>query len=281
VFSLSIIHRVTRRALASGALQPIATQTTLLSDDGVRFVVRAVSSLVRKDQARRAAMATDPLGDYDPDLFVADLAPSHYILLNKFPLLGGHVLLVSRRFERQELLLTVEDFAALITCLGQVDGLGFYNGGAEAGASQLRKHLQLVPVPLARDSSDEVPMERVLDAGARLSFKHAFARVPPQSTDLVFYALYRELLHRCGISAVAAAEGELQSAPYNLLVRRSWMLVVPRSRACFESIPVNALGFAGSLFVRSQGDLERVRAVGPMQVLRAVAMPQDRALNDQ
>src|SRR3989442_14401444 len=40
-----------------------------------------------------------------------------------------------------------------------------------------------------------------------------------------------------------------------------------------------ALGFAGSLFVRSQKELERVRAVGPMQVLRAVAMPQDRARN--
>jgi len=38
---------------------------------------------------------------------------------------------------------------------------------------------------------------------------------------------------------------------------------------------VNGLGFAGSLFVRSQQDLGRVRAVGPMQVLRAVAIPQD------
>ena len=93
----------------------------------------------------------------------------------------------------------------------------------------------------------------------------------------MLHSLYRELLHRCGISAVADAEGDVQSAPYNLLVRRSWMLVVPRSCACFESIPVNGLGFAGSLFVRSQDDLDRVRAVGPMQVLRAVAMPEDGA----
>ena len=51
------------------------------------------------------------------------------------------------------------------------------------------------------------------------------------------------------------------------------MLVVPRSRERFESISVNALGFAGSLFLRSQEELDRVRATGPMQVLRAVAMP--------
>lgn len=273
MFSLSIVQDAMRRALADGALQPIETQTILLDSDGVRFVLRTVSSLARKDDARQGAAAADPLGDYDRSLFVADLAPSHYILLNKFQLLAGHVLLVTRRFERQERLLTVEDFAALLACLGEGDGLGFYNGGVEAGASQRRKHLQLVPLPLARESADEVPMERVLGSGSRLPFRHAFARLAPQATAPMLHALYRELLHRCGISAVAAAEGELQSAPYNLLVRRGWMLVVPRSRACFESIPVNGLGFAGSLFLRSQEELDRVQAVGPMQMLRAVATP--------
>jgi ATP adenylyltransferase len=273
VFSLSIVQEAMQRALAEGALHPTETQTVLLDSDGVRFIVRSVSSLVRKDKARDAASATDPLGDYDASLFVDHLAPSHYILLNKFPLLAGHLLLVTRRFERQEQLLTAEDFAALSACLSEVDGLGFYNGGVEAGASQPRKHLQLVPLPLAPRSPDAVPIERVLDSGARLPFRHTFARLAPQATAAALHALYRELLHQCGISAIAAAEGELQSAPYNLLVRRSWMLVVPRSRACFESMPVNALGFAGSLFVRSQEDLDRVRAVGPMQVLRAVALP--------
>jgi ATP adenylyltransferase len=49
------------------------------------------------------------------------------------------------------------------------------------------------------------------------------------------------------------------------------MLVVPRSREHFESISVNALGFAGSLFVRNRGELELVRKSGPMKILRQVA----------
>jgi len=277
VFSLSIVQEATRRALANGTLQPIETRPLLLDSDGVRFVVRAVSSLTHKDEARQAAPAADPLGDYDPTLFVCDLGPSHYVLLNRFPLLAGHVLLVTRRFERQERLLAVEDFAALITCLSEVDGLGFYNGGVEAGASQPRKHLQLVPLPLAPESPDDVPMERVLGGGARLVFRHAFERLRPQVTAPLLQDVYRELLRRCGISAAAAADGEVHSAPYNLLVRRRWMLVVPRSRACVGSISVNGLGFAGTLFVRSEEDLDRVRAVGPMQVLRAVAIPRDAA----
>ena len=118
-------------------------------------------------------------------------------------------------------------------------------------------------------------MERLLGSGSQPPFRHAFARLAPQATAPELHALYGELLDRCGISAVATQEGEVHSAPYNLLVRRGWMLVVPRSRERFESISVNGLGFAGSLFLRSQEELDRVCAMGPMQVLRAVAMPLD------
>jgi len=95
MFSVSHAQDVTRRALAAGALEPIETQTTLLDDGGVRFVVRAVSSLVRKDRSRHAAIA-DPLGNYEPSLFVADLGHSHYLLLNKFPVLARSGCLPSR-----------------------------------------------------------------------------------------------------------------------------------------------------------------------------------------
>jgi ATP adenylyltransferase len=269
-FSASLVREATRRAESEGALQPIETRTLLVESEGVRFILRSVASLARKGKegARGGAPDPDPLGHYDPRLFVADLGASHYVLLNKFPVQAGHVLVVSRRFERQDGLLGVDDFAALAACLREIDGLGFYNGGPEAGASQRRRHLQLVRLPLAVESSDEVPMERALLAGAALPFRHAFVRVAPQATGRDLHALYRELLQRCGIEAVASEDGELQSAPYNLLVRRGWMLLVPRSRPCVESIPVNGLGFAGSLFVPSDEALDRARALGPMTVLR-------------
>jgi len=268
VFSLHQVQEAARRALAGGALAPIESRALLLDDAGVRFVVRVVSSLARKPAA--SPPLADPLGDFDPALFIADLGESHYVLLNKFPVIAGHVLLVTRRFERQERLLSVDDMAAMGTCLDAADGLVFYNGGAEAGSSQPHKHLQCVPLPLAAESGDDVPMERLLHGGASLPFRHAFARVPAAATPPMRYALYRGLLQRAGIAGVAEEEGELQSAPYNLLARRGWMLVVPRAHACFGSVPVNALGFAGSLFVRSQDDLDRVRAAGPMRVLREV-----------
>jgi ATP adenylyltransferase len=265
---LQAIEATTRRALAAGALQPIETDTSVHEDAGVRFILRRVSSLARKEQARRVPAVADPLGDFDPHLFVADLGPSHYVLLNKFNVVAGHALIVTRRFEPQDGLLTRQDFEALAQGLREVDGLGFYNGGADAGASQARRHLQLVPLPLAPECPDAVPMERVLGGDrAGPDFPHAHALVPAGASASDLRALYLRLLRQVNLRADA------QGPPgaYNLLVRRRWMLVVPRSRPCFEAIPVNALGFAGSLFLRSPQDMALARAVGPMQVLRGVA----------
>jgi ATP adenylyltransferase len=49
------------------------------------------------------------------------------------------------------------------------------------------------------------------------------------------------------------------------------MLAVPRSRERFGTISINALGFAGSLFVRDEEEMQDLRAAGPMRVLRAVS----------
>jgi ATP adenylyltransferase len=70
---------------------------------------------------------------------------------------------------------------------------------------------------------------------------------------------------------VSTPEGERQSGAYNLLVSRRWMLVVPRTRGAWDTVPVSALCFAGVLFVRGEEDAARLRAAGPLQVLAGVA----------
>jgi ATP adenylyltransferase len=241
---------VTARARASGALQPIATESCVIEDGGVEFVLRFVSSLARKEAAR--AGPPDALGNYEPDLFVCDVSPTHYVLLNKFNVLPHHLLVVTRRFEPQEAPLTLQDFEALARSVPGPDWLAFHNAGRDAGASQPRKHLQLVPMP-------RIPIEPFLEAGGKLPFKHAFARLPAQGT---LHELYRELLEVC----------EITTQPYNLLIARRWMLLVPRRNERFESLSVNAVGFAGSLFARTREEVELIRARGPMNVLRAVAV---------
>jgi sulfate adenylyltransferase (ADP) / ATP adenylyltransferase len=284
----------TRHALACGALQPIETVLTHMDDGGVRFAVREVSSLARKEAARRtdAPAASgpqtprrNPFLPYDDDLCVGDLSSTHVALLNKFNVLDEHLLIVTRRFVPQEALLDHADFAALLVALRGFDVLGFYNGGPEAGASQPHKHLQAVPLPLDAMAPRQLstPVEALfaaapLDAGRvpGLPFAHAFAPMDLAAGAADHAAqraldAYRALLHAAGIGSVDVDGVPHQRTPYNLLVTRRWMLVVPRETERVEGVSVNALGFAGSLFVRDAAQRETLARIGPMTALARVA----------
>ncbi|HKT99351.1 MAG TPA: DUF4922 domain-containing protein [Paraburkholderia sp.] len=291
------ISQRTRHALQCGALQPIETALTHIDDGGVRFAVREVSSLARKEAARRADAPSqsmpqtprrNPFLPYDDDLWVGDLSATHVALLNKYNVLDEHLLIVTRRFVPQEALLDQADFAALFVALRGFDALGFYNGGPQAGASQPHKHLQAVPLPLDATGA-AVPVETLLDAapadGGRvpgLPFAHAFARLDlaggstgetvDEDAQRALDA-YRALLHTADVGTAQVDGVPHQRTPYNLLVTRRWMLVVPREAERVEGIPVNALGFAGSLFVRDAAQRETLARLGPMTALARVAKP--------
>jgi sulfate adenylyltransferase (ADP) / ATP adenylyltransferase len=280
----------TRQALAEGALHPIETEQERIADTGVRFLVRVIASLGRKEADKRLrAMGgqgrpANPFLPPDPELTVAEISTRHLAVLNKFSVLERHLLIVTRTFEHQETLLNRGDLRALFACMAEYPSLGFYNGGTVAGASQPHKHLQVVPLPLEADGP-VIPMQPLLDAGERgcvgrcpkLPFAHAFARldqpvaVAPMKAAKQAAALYRELLASVGITGVESEGAVRQSGPYNLLVADDWMLLVPRAEELFRGVSVNALGFAGSLFVRDREQLEAIRAVGPMHILQSVA----------
>jgi ATP adenylyltransferase len=58
-----------------------------------------------------------------------------------------------------------------------------------------------------------------------------------------------------------------------LVVTKEWLLLVPRSREFFDSISINALGFAGALLVWNEEQLRALRAAGPLTALRETACP--------
>lgn len=292
-----MVKRRTAHALRSGALHPIDTDQRFIEHNGVRFVVRAVTNLARKDRARAAEAARagsdaaplNPFLPYEPDVFVADISPTHVCLLNKFNVMDHHVLIVTREFENQETILTAPDFEAFWACMAEIDGLGFYNSGAAAGASQPHKHMQIVPIPMASEGP-AIPLEPLFDTAAAagstttlpgLPFAHAFRRhepslaaSPSSSSAAAARELHRHylgMLERTGLTTGGGKGGSNPPKPYNLLLTRKWMLVVPRTREHFGSISINALGFAGSLFVRDGDQLDTLERYGPMNALRAVA----------
>ncbi|HEY9644769.1 MAG TPA: hypothetical protein V6C88_00285, partial [Chroococcidiopsis sp.] len=160
-----------------------------------------------------------------------------------------------------------------------------------AGASQPHKHLQLIPLPLA-DAGERLPVEPAIAAtldnatadgiaiASQFPFIHGIAHL--EATPMADRAIaaaylrdrYQSLLQTVGLLEPGhSLTAQPQTGAYNLLVTRQWMLLVPRSQESFESISVNSLGFAGSLFVRNADQMALLKRYGPMTLLKQVSYP--------
>jgi ATP adenylyltransferase len=311
-----VIQR-TNQAIESGALVTIPTEYEFVQQNGIQFLVRMLVNLARKEEDKQQSKATkgenfNPFLPYEEDLFVTDISKTHICLLNKYNVVDQHILIVTRSFEEQTSLLTLQDFVAMWACLAEYDGLAFYNGGKTAGASQRHKHLQLVPYLVSPDVPT-IPIEALLKARLtdlsdfnqiitlpELPFVHAVAAIDstwlqsPITAAAATLERYYELLKTVNIhiheitpeitsdnsqipktlpETSSSTLNYLQAEPYNLLVTRRWMLVIPRSQESFEGIPVNSLGFAGALLVRNPDQLATLKSLQPLSLLRQVAVP--------
>ena len=283
----------TAHAMQRGAIHTIPTRFELVEQAGVNFLIRIVSNLARKVQPnadqRPPSMAAntnqDPFLPYDRDLFVADISDTHVCLLNKFNVLDHHILMVTRSFQEQESFLTLSDIESLLLCLVEFEGLAFYNAGEAAGASQRHKHLQMVPLPLTAEVA-HLPIEPVLHTARfegtigwvpGLPFSHVLVRMDPEwiasplNRAQELLQQYLHMLRTVGLSGGGMGGETRRTGPYNLLLTRQWMLLVPRSTECVEGISVNALGFAGGFLVKDESQLDRLKTCGPMTALRRVA----------
>lgn len=291
----------TAHALECGALLSIPTNFEFVEQDGVKFLVRVLANLARKEEAKKKqgklsavtpkvkVKKINPFLPYDKDLFVTDISDTHVCILNKYNVVEHHLLMITRAFEEQESLLTLQDFIAMWACLKQIDGLVFYNGGQVAGASQPHKHLQLIKLPLT-PSGLKIPIEPLLETAkfegsigtlTGMPFLQVFVNFDPSLVDSPFKAAevtlkhYRESLHAVGLLDESGVTFGKPKGAYNLLATREWMLIIPRAQEGFESISINSLGFAGSLFVRDEAQMQILKNHGPMNMLQNVALPKN------
>lgn len=277
---LALAASVTATSLASGALIPIETDYCVLNDRGIDFVVRIARNLDRKKEnvtpSRTTLMPFNPFLPYDAALWVADIGAHHAVLLNKFNVIDHHLLLVTTHYESQDQLLTDTDLHALSALITRHGGLGFYNGGTLAGASQHHKHLQWIPGVELRGEIC-VPMTPHLPNITNGSwqivtepFPMALAKFDTHASHaLQCIDFYRSMTQQSGIDM-----GDINaSQPYNLLVTASHLWLVPRVAESFESISLNAMAFAGSLFVKNTQQLTLLENAGPLTALKATIAP--------
>ncbi len=286
----------TKTARASGALKSIETEYHLIQQQDISFVVRTLSNLARKEHAlkqqcqqetklNKIGQRIDPFLPYEPDLFVGNISSTHLCLLNKFNVVDNHLLIVTRAFEEQTDLLNLEDFVALWSCMQEIEGLAFFNGGKTAGASQRHKHLQLIPLPFLPDVM-YLPLDQAIN---QITFKNSLGKIdsfpfchsittldisphcPVEIAAKIMLRSYHRLLNQVGWKLDNSNLRQKQPMAYNFLATRNWMMIVPRSQESFQNISINSLGFAGSLFVRDHASLELLKKLTPLKLLTKVA----------
>ena len=262
---------VAQAASSKGALHSIENTAEIITDDGIDFVVRLAPGLAAKPQPLKQAEPASkpkpgtakqsPFLPPEKDLLVCQVNDAYNLVLNKFNVLETHALLTTTDFVEQTDLLTLADFIAVSWVLGEADGLVFYNGGKTAGASQPHRHFQLVPKNLGYGV---LPIETAVQqwhAGRR---KQLFPFV---------YRAYWLTDYRPETLLEAWRKLEFQCQPFNLLITRNWMLVVPRRAESAGSISVNSLGYAGALLVKTEPELNRLKQQGPLALLAEVSQP--------
>jgi ATP adenylyltransferase len=255
-----------------GALVPLETE--IVPVPGCEpFVLRRLLSETPK-HLRSAGPKPNPFLPWDSALEVERLNDEHVLILNKFPVQRGHVLLIPQRWQPQSGWLSALDWQTLADVEADTPGLWFFNSCAAAGASQPHRHLQLLP---RVDGEPSCPLAAACSAqlhGSEPSWPWHYRLSPrkhsagPQAAAEL-RKLYERHQWELGLGSPQQQPQPLR--PYNLVIEPRWFMTVVRSQEHWAGMSINALGFAGSLLITPESDMTWLQRHGPLALLAAVA----------
>ncbi|MFM7695782.1 MAG: ATP adenylyltransferase [Vulcanococcus sp.] len=263
-----------QRALARGALVPLATERVEQLGQGP-FVLRRLLSATPK-HLRSAGPKPNPFLPWDPDLEVERMGETHLVLLNKYPVQEGHLLLIAQRWSPQAGWLDSDDWNALHQIDQDSPGLWFFNSCAAAGASQPHRHLQLLPRGPEQLACPLQPWIEAQLAGKGPAWPWSYRLSRRRGQGEADGAVELEQLYRQHLQELELGEPQRDPAPrrpYNLLIGPDWVLTVERVQEHWAGFSINALGFAGYLLITQGSDLDWLQRHGPWELLQAVAAP--------
>ncbi|TVY43090.1 Diadenosine 5',5'''-P1,P4-tetraphosphate phosphorylase [Lachnellula subtilissima] len=303
-----------RTAQEAGDLTFYSTQVSILSCNGLPFQIRFSPALASKPKSNkpRNSKLVDPFENPQKGLFLADLSPTHYLVLNKFPVIPDHFILATKRFQEQTDLLEEEDISAAYECLkayrAQGEELfGFFNSGEHSGASQPHRHIQFLPVESMRNGIEEGTSWDVLADNltgnqdtADLPFTYFVSEIPdadiatPSQLHKIYTALYDRALRatqkfaECPGNSFSLLEttrkGE-SPISYNIGLTDRKMVLCPRvsEGSKIKSIEGDVIGpialngtvLGGTLLIKSNEEWQALRNDESKlkEVLQAIGIP--------
>ena len=254
-------------ALAQGALCPMPTDLLNLPKAAgaeVRHLLQGRPEALSERQAQ-----ANPFLPPDQRLVLRTWGPGHTLLLNKYPIRPGHLLLITNGEEPQWGWLDPEDWQAAAALLERQDGLLFFNSSPGAGASQPHRHLQLLP---RLPSGHCFPWESWIshpDGVYPWRLRKSPLREHKGGLATAMNRLYGQQLASLGLGS--PNQHSQPRGAYNLLITSDWFITIPRRQGEHQGVSINALGFAGMVLVTDRTHPDWLTAGGDvLSVLRAV-----------
>ncbi|RYC62646.1 hypothetical protein CHU98_g3555 [Xylaria longipes] len=235
------------KAQANGDLIYYPTQVAILTVGS--FALRYSPSLAQKPKPPKPvgpnARPFNPFENPSPALLVAQLPPSHRLVLNKFAVVPEHFILATRDFKPQAHLLEAGDVDAAHACIQAYRNAGkelfvFFNSGDHSGASQPHRHLQLLPVEGMKDGLENtehggewgVLADKLCCGEETLPFavftSPISADMNAEERHLTYLSLYKRAVRAAVVNVEAVEEGEAQIS-YNFAMTSTCMALCPRT----------------------------------------------------
>ncbi len=268
--------KLTKEAINKGALIPL--ETKIINNNSNLYIPFEIRYLIsdKPDHLKTVKSDINPFLPWDKRLEISQINNSHILILNKYPVQLGHMLLITNDWQPQNGWLRYKDMQALATVNNDTTGLWFFNSSPEAGASQPHRHIQL----LRRNKSESMcPRNRwFLDLiTSTTNTKNILAsstKVLPLNdikSKIESDELYNKYIRLCIQIGIGDPNiDDKPKNPYNLIITPEWIAVVKRCRDCVKGISINALGFAGYLLATKDSDMEWLERNGPVKLLERV-----------
>lgn len=276
------VGEVFEKSLNNGFLTFIPSVEERIKINKINYQIRCIPSLKKKptniSSNQDVKKKFNPFLPYDENLYIQKTPNNlHNVLLNKFSVIKYHILLTTVDFQSQLDPLNVHDLESMWWTLNSIEKgncteLAFFNCGADSGASQPHKHLQVLA--MSKDIDDMPPVSSIIiEEGQNIErgkvFKISQYKLnhgcilfpedrPITPEDLLNY--YNSLLNIVP-----------SGSSYNFLCTLKWMLVVPRSKETYnERVSVNSLGYAGMVLVKSTEDIDLIKNDGVETILNSL-----------
>lgn len=171
-YKQEFLKKVSSMFLTTPYVMRTEIQNEFFEQDGTKFLIRLFKhdifatkqySIDTKPGKNEKSYNNEKKSYFDPfappfkDNFVVEEnffnLNTHRIFFSKYPVMDEHILIVTREFSSQYNHLNYDDIKNAITLSHVMNGIVFFNAGKKAGASQIRKHLQCIPLEKLHDKN--------------------------------------------------------------------------------------------------------------------------------